>query len=315
MYPGVSLTREAIANWRISPVVRPLRDDVTGAVAATLWVINRRFWHELLERVNALPSVQSAGAIHLLPLGGGNWGAPLTIEGRPLPDGEPQRNIDWRVATPVYFETLHIPLLSGRLFNEQDRDDGTRVALVNETAAARYFPSEDPVGRRVRTLFEGSDWVTIIGVVGDTKDTTLAGPTRPQMYRAHAQRPMGAMALIVRTAGDPAQLAGPIREVIRTIDKDVAVSDVQPLSQVAADSIARTRLLTALLFGFGLLALLLGAVGLYGVIAYGTAQRMREFGVRIALGARTGEVLGLVAGDAIRLAGIGVAVGLVARWR
>ncbi|HEU4617453.1 MAG TPA: ABC transporter permease, partial [Gammaproteobacteria bacterium] len=271
---------------------------------------NRRFWRELLERVDALPGVQSAGGIHLLPLGGSNWVGPLTIEGAPLANGEPPRGIDWRVATPGYFEALRIPLLRGRLFDERDREDGERVALINETAATRYFPSENPVGRRVRTLFEGNDWATIIGVVGDTKDTTLAGPARPQMYRAHAQRPMGAMTLMVRTAGDPARLAAPIREAVRAIDKDVAVSEVEPLAQVTADSIARPRLLTALLSGFGLLALLLGAVGLYGVIAYGTAQRTREFGVRIALGARTGEVLGLVARDAIRLAGIGLAVGV-----
>jgi ABC-type antimicrobial peptide transport system permease subunit len=129
------------------------------------------------------------------------------------------------------------------------------------------------------------------------------------MYRLHAPFTAG-MTLLVRTANDPLQLAGPIRDVVRTIDDDVAVASVQLLEQVVADSIAQPRLLTGLLLGFGVLALLLGAVGLYGVMAYGTVQRTREFGVRLALGARTGEVLGLVAGDAIRLAGIGVALGL-----
>jgi putative ABC transport system permease protein len=271
---------------------------------------DRAFWRELLERVDALPGVQSAGAIHLLPLGVSNWVGQLTIEGRPLPNGEPPRQIDWRVATPGYFETLRIPLLAGRVFTDRDREAGEQVALINETAAMRDFPGEDPVGRRIRTVpFEG-EWATIVGVVGDTKDTTLAGPARPQTYRVHAQRPMGAMALLVRTAGNPLQLAGPIRDVVRTIDDDVTVSNVRPLTRVAADSIAQPRLLTGLLFAFGVLALLLGAVGLYGVMAYGTVQRTREFGVRLALGARTREVLGLVARDAIKLAGVGVGVGV-----
>ena len=271
---------------------------------------SRRFWRELLDRVDALPGVESAGAIHLLPLGIGNWVNPLIIEGRPLPDGEPPRLIDWRSTTPGYFETLRIPLLRGRLFSDGEHEAGERVVLVNETAATQYFSNEDPVGRRVRTpTFEGDDWATLVGVVGDTKDQTLAEPARPQMYRLHAPFTAG-MTLMVRTAADPLQLAGPIREIVRTIDDDVAVGDVQPLAQVAADSIAQPRLLTGLLFGFGMLALLLGAVGLYGVMAYGTVQRTREFGVRLALGARTGQVLGLVARDAVRLAGMGVAVGL-----
>jgi predicted permease len=269
---------------------------------------NTAFWRELLERVGALPGVRSAGGVHLLPLGIGNWVSPLTIEGSPLPSGDPPRNIDWRTATPGYFETLRIPLHRGTLFTEREYAAGERVALINETAVARYFPDQDPVGKRVRTVFE-NDWATIVGVVGDTKDQKLIEPARPQMYRLHAPN-IGSMTLMVRTVGDPLQLAGPIREVVRTIDDDVAVADAQLLEQVVASSIAEPRLLTGLLFGFGVLALLLGAVGLYGVMVYGTAQRTREFGVRLALGARTADVLGLVAGDAIRLASIGVALGL-----
>ncbi|HZF31868.1 MAG TPA: FtsX-like permease family protein, partial [Gammaproteobacteria bacterium] len=273
--------------------------------------VHRRFWREALDRIDALPGVQGAGAIHLLPLGGNNYANALLIDGRPLPDGEPPREIDWRSVTPGYIETLRIPLLRGRLFTAAEHETGERLVLINETAAARYFPDEDPVGRRVRTpAFEGNDWATVVGVVGDTKDLTLAAPMRPQMYRLHAPFTAG-MTLMVRTAGDPLALAGPIRELIRSIDHDVVVGDVQPLAQVAADSIAQPRLLTALLLGFGVLALLLGAVGLYGVMAYGTVQRTREFGVRLALGARTGDVLGLVARDAIKLAAIGVGLGLV----
>jgi predicted permease len=293
--PGFS--REGVLAVRVSP---PTTYDPPA---------NGQLWRELLERVNGLPGVQSAGAIHLLPLGPSNWGSPVTIEGRTLPDGESPPVTDWRAATPGYFETLRIPLLSGRLFTDQDHVDEARLVLLNETAAARYFPDENPVGLRVRTVFD-NDWSTIVGIVGDTKDQSLAGPPRPQMYRLRATF-IGSMTLMVRTAGDPLQLAGPIREAVRAIDEDIAVAEIQQLDRVVADSIAQPRLLTALLVGFGILALTLGAVGLYGVMAYGTVQRTREFGVRLALGARTGEVLGLVARDAIRLAGIGVTVGLI----
>jgi predicted permease len=272
--------------------------------------VQLQFWREVLHRVDALPGVESAGAVHLLPLGGSNYVNDLLIDGRPLPEGEPGRLVDWRSVTPGYIETMGIPLLRGRLFTAADHESGEPLMLINETAAARYFPNEDPIGRRARTQVFERDWATIVGVVGDTKDQTLDAAVRPQMYRLHAPFTAG-MTLMVRTAGDPLALAAPIRELIRSIDDEVVVGEVQPLAQVASDSIARPRLLTALLSGFGVLALLLGAVGLYGVMAYGTVQRTREFGVRLALGARTREVLGLVARDAAKLAGIGVALGLV----
>jgi predicted permease len=271
---------------------------------------NSRFWLELLDRVGALPGVESVGAIHLLPLAVGNWAAPLIIDGRPLAASEAPRVIDWRSVTPGYFETLRIPLVRGRLPTDRDHEAQERLVLINETAAARYFPNEDPIGQQVRTApFEGEAWATVVGIVGDTKDQTLASPTRPQMYRLRAPY-IGSMTLMVRSERDPLQLAGPIREIVREIEGDAPVSNVQLLDRVAADSIAQPRLLTGLLFGFGTIALILGAVGLYGVMAHGTVQRTREFGVRIALGARTSEVLSLVARDAIRLAVIGVGLGL-----
>jgi putative ABC transport system permease protein len=270
---------------------------------------NGRFWFEVLDRVGALPNVESVGAIHLLPLAVGNWAAPLIIDGRPLADGEAPRVIAWRSVTPGYFETLRIPLVRGRLFTDREHEAQERLVLINEAAAAQYFPNEDPIGRQVRTVWEGEVWATVVGIVGDTKDQTLASPTQPQMYRLRAPF-TGSMTLMVRSDGDPLRLGGPIRDIVREIEDDAPVSNVQLLERVAADSIAQPRLLTGLLFGFGAIALVLGAVGLYGVMAHGTVQRTREFGVRIALGARTSEVLGLVARDAIRLAVIGVGLGL-----
>ena len=287
---------------------------VVPPASMTDGAIQRRFWREVLDRIDALPGVQSAGASHLLPFDGSNYVNNLLIDGRPLPDGEPPREIDWRSITPGYIETLRVPLLRGRLFTTAEHESAEQLILINETAASRYFPNEDPIGQRARTQVFESDWATIVGVVGDTKDQTLAAPVKPQMYRLHAPFTAG-MTLMVRTVGDPMDLAGPIRELIRSIAPDVVVADMQPLAHVASASIARPRLLTALLSGFGVLALLLGAVGLYGVMAYGTVQRTREFGVRLALGARTGEVLRLVARDAIRLAGIGVGLGTGGRAR
>ncbi len=270
---------------------------------------NGRFWRELLDRAGALPGVESVGAIQLLPLAVGNWAAPLIIDGRPLAAGEAQRIIAWRSVTPGYFETLRIPLARGRLFTHREHEAEERLVVINETAAASYFPNEDPIGQQVRTVFEGELWATVVGIVGDTKDQTLASPAQPQLYRLRAPS-IGSMTLMVRTEGDPLLLAAPIREIVRQIENDAPVSNVQLLNQVAADSIAQPRLLTGLLLGFGAIALLLGAIGLYGVMAHGTVQRTREFGVRIALGASTSEVLGLVARDAIRLAVIGVGLGL-----
>jgi putative ABC transport system permease protein len=270
---------------------------------------NGRFWRELLDRAGALPGVESVGAIQLLPLAVGNWAAPLIIDGRPLAAGEAQRIIAWRSVTPGYFETLRIPLARGRLFTHREHEAEERLVVINETAAASYFPNEDPIGQQVRTVFEGELWATVVGIVGDTKDQTLASPAQPQLYRLRAPS-IGSMTLMVRTEGDPLLLAAPIREIVRQIENDAPVSNVQLLNQVAADSIAQPRLLTGLLLGFGAIALLLGAIGLYGVMAHGTVQRTRELGVRIALGASTSEVLGLVARDAIRLAVIGVGLGL-----
>ncbi|HEX2190751.1 MAG TPA: ABC transporter permease [Longimicrobiaceae bacterium] len=266
------------------------------------------YWDAVLSRLAALPGVESVGAIHLLPLGGSNWNPPLTIEGR-----EDRPVVDWRVATPGYFATAGVPVLRGRGFTAADREGAPPVALVSATLARTLFPGEDPIGRRVHTGFEGKgNWVEIVGVVGDTRDQTLAGAPNPQMYRPQAQAAMNAMTVMVRSRLDPALLAPSAREAVWSVDRDVPVSDVQPLERVVAESIARPRLLVLLLGGFGALALLLGGIGIYGVVSYGADRRSREFGVRMALGARPGEVLRLVLAGAGRLAAVGLAAGVAA---
>jgi predicted permease len=268
----------------------------------------------IIERARALPGVTNAGAVHLLPLGGGNWSNGLTVEGRPLADGQVAPDVDWRVATPEYFATAGIPLLAGRAFTSQDAVDAPGVALVNETLAREIFPGESALGRRVRTGFERGEWMTIVGVVADTRDTQLRGAVSPKLYRPHAQYALGAMTYMIRTGGQPMELARAVRAIVAEVDPNVPVSDVQQLEDVVTASVSQPRLLALLLTGFGGVALLMAALGIYGVIAYAVGQRRREFGIRLALGARPSDVRSLVIRSGTRLAVLGLLVGLGGAW-
>ncbi|MBN1203605.1 MAG: ABC transporter permease [Myxococcaceae bacterium] len=268
------------------------------------------FFREALERIRALPGVEAAGAIHRLPLASDNVDVTLRIEGRPTPlDGS--ADVDRRVVTLGYFDALRVPLLRGRALDATDTDTA-RVAVVNEALARRLFPGEEVLGRRVWTDFEGKEgWTTIVGVVGDTRNQALGSAPRPQLYRPHAQVPSTRMTLVVRTRGEPLALARAVREALWAVDPDVPMGEVRTLEQVARDSIATPRLVLSLLVLFALLALVLGAVGLYGVMSYAVGQRTYEFGVRLALGASGADVLRQVAAEGLVLAGAGIAAGLV----
>ncbi|MQA89649.1 MAG: FtsX-like permease family protein [Gemmatimonas sp.] len=264
----------------------------------------------ILERVSALPGVASAGAIHLLPLGGSNWGNALQVESRPLLPGQDGPTVAWRVATPEYFGTVGVPLLAGRGFTPTDRTGAPPVAVISETLARQVFPGDDPLGERVRTGFDGEAWTTIVGVVGDTKDLDLASTTLPQIYRPHAQVSLAGMTYMIRTREDPLSLAGPAREIVADLDANVPVSDVQPMDDVISQSIAEPRFLMLLLGAFGAAGLLLAAVGIYGVISYAVGQRTREFGIRLALGARPADLLYHVLGGGAKLGLLGLLIGI-----
>lgn len=270
------------------------------------------FFTTLFERLRAQPGVESVGAIHLLPLSGGNWNPSLGIEGRPLPEGATPREVDWRLVSPDYFRTLRIPLVAGRLFDDSDNRTSPPVALVNRELAQRYFPGEDPIGRRVRTFFEGrGNYVTIVGVVGDTKDQALGGDARPQIYRSFWQRPQTWMGVLVRSSANPMSLAPAVRQVVADLDADAPVTDLRPFEDVVSASISQERLLMWLLGAFGVLAMALGTIGIYGVMSYVVEQRSPEIGVRLAMGARPGDIRSMVLGDALRLTAAGLAVGAV----
>jgi predicted permease len=270
----------------------------------------RAFYDDVMTRLHAIPGVTAVGAIHLLPFGGSNWNPELVIEGRaPAADGS-LPEVDWRVVTPDYFSTLGVPLRAGRPFTAQDGPESPRVALVNETLARTIFAGQDPLGQHVYTFFEGkNNWVTIVGVVADTKDQTLGGPPRAQLFRPFAQRPMTSMAIMVRTTGEPARITADAERAVRAVDRDVPIMLARPLARVIDDSVATPRLVMLVLGAFGALALLLGGIGIYGVMAYTVSQRRGELGVRMALGAGRRAVVTMVLGDALGMALIGVALG------
>jgi predicted permease len=314
---GAALTVQSFWHLRAedpgfrSSGVLELRVEPPGATYGTP-DRQRVFLASVIARLRAIPGVNAVGAIHLLPLGGSNWSPELVIEGRPRSKDEKLPEVDWRVVTPGYFQTMAITLRRGRLFSDNDRGDAPSVTLINEALAKRDFAGEDPLGRRVRTFFEGKgNWTTIVGVVGSTKDQSLAGPARPQMYRPFEQNPMTGMVLLARTSLPPLTVAPAARDAVWSVDPNVPIDEVQTLDAVVASSIGQPRTMALLLGAFGLLGLLLGAIGIYGVTSYVVSRRTAELGLRMALGAQRVDVVRLVVLDATRLAAGGIALGLL----
>jgi putative ABC transport system permease protein len=272
------------------------------------------FYQQVLHRIEAMPGVQSAGVITTIFLSITPNSTIFSIEGRPPVPPAEQIEVPVDSVSPGYFQTMGISLMRGREFDGSEGPDSPRVVVINDTMARRYWPGEDPVGKRFKygDSDSNSPWLTIVGVVGDMRRTGFELPERCETFLPISQNPAGSMTLVVRGVADPMPLAAAVRDQVWAIDHDQPVYDVKSMDKMLVDMTSQRRLNMLLMGIFAGSALLLAAVGIYGVVSYGMTQRTHEIGVRMALGARKGQVLGLVLRQAMLVAVTGLAVGSIA---
>jgi putative ABC transport system permease protein len=276
----------------------------------------RDFNSRLVEQTRSLPGVRAVAVSNSLPPDETDFSSDFMIEGRTAPANKEPQIAFFNQVSPEYFQALGIPLLRGRSFTVADSADAPKVVLLNETFRRRFFPGEDPIGKRLNFGSDKNpDWNQIVGVVGDVKYNGVADDVQPALYLAAQQSPIWGVSLVIKTdVADPTSLTAAVRNEIRKIDPDLPVTRVSTMEQRLSRAMAQPRFRTSLIALFAAVALVLACVGIYGVISYSVAQRTHEIGIRMALGARQGDVLRMVIGQALVLALIGVALGLTASF-
>ncbi len=272
----------------------------------------RNFYRQLMLRLQQLPGVQQTGASTDLPLEA-NTNELFTPEGYQPKPGENINICNYSIIFGDYLQTMGVPLVTGRYFTEQDREGAMRVVIVSESIVRRYWPQQDPLGKRLK--LGGADskdpLLTVVGVVGDVKQGALDVKTTPHVYQPYLQNPNRAMKVAIRASGDPASLASALRAAVWALDSQLAIAQIRTMDQVISESTSARRFNLLLLGGFAALALVLAGIGIYGVIGYSVARRTHEIGIRMALGAHPGKIMRLIIGQMMRLIGLGVVIGSV----
>jgi predicted permease len=277
------------------------------------------FYQELARRMASLPGVVSAGAVAGVPLVSERGDLSIDIEGRPVAPGETKRRADWQVVTPGYFKAMGMRLIRGRGIEATDLESTPGVVVINETLAKRYWPNDDPIGKRFKLGGgAGPGMVTVVGIVADVKQSSLAATPEREMYLAHTQfrfwgggSILRSLSLVLRTTGEPTALIRSVRSEVAALDAQLPLGQFRTMEEVRGESVSQPRFLMFLFSAFSVVALSIAVIGIYGVIAYGVAQRRQEIGIRVALGARPSTVAAMVVRQGMALAVLGIAAGLV----